>query len=207
MRLHRNVLVLVIVMLAIANALSSTTGATTSSENALSFQKNGHITRFLRSNHLDKDDTNEERAATMNFAGFLRDSTETRQWLQFWFNKGESVTNVAAKLKVYNLPQNTAISHENWNALVKYMRMTVEGKAGKKYAKFGTGYQTEKKTKEMLMKWILADDSIESVAKTLKVLDLTEHQLKVHRNYNAFMTFLTWRKEWQHMRATNFGIA
>ncbi|POM72576.1 Secreted RxLR effector peptide protein [Phytophthora palmivora] len=143
----------------------------------------------------------------MNFAGFFRDSTETRKWLQFWFNKGESVTNVAAKLKVYNLPQNTAVSHENWNALVKYMRMTVKGKAGKKYAFFGTGYQTQEKTNEMLMKWILADDSIESVAKTLKVAGLSEHQLKVHRNYNAFMTFLDWRKDWQHMRATDFGIA
>ncbi|KAG2820618.1 hypothetical protein PC116_g15557 [Phytophthora cactorum] len=58
--------------------------------------------------------------------------------------------------------------------------MKFERAYGKKlpYAYFGTGYQTEEKTKESLLQWVMAGDSVKSVAKTLGL----------------------WRKQWAEMR-------
>ncbi|KAG6962189.1 hypothetical protein JG687_00007278 [Phytophthora cactorum] len=50
--------------------------------------------------------------------------------------------------------------------------MKFERAYGKKlpYAYFGTGYQTEEKTKESLLQWVMAGDSVKSVAKTLGLI-------------------------------------
>jgi len=136
------------------------------------------------------------------YAGFLRDKQEARKWLQLWSNKKESVTSVAAKLGVFQLSQNAAVQHTNWKALVKYMRMSVLGKNGQNYAKFGTGYQTEAKTKEYLMKWALQEESPKVVAQTLKMSHLTEAQRKVHVNYNALNTYVEYLAAVKKMRAS-----
>ncbi|KAG3253762.1 hypothetical protein PI124_g1674 [Phytophthora idaei] len=140
----------------------------------------------------------------MNFAGFVRGKAETKKWLTSCLNSGESVSTVAAKLGVFNTPAEKAILHQNWRALVKFQRMKLERTYGKKlsYAYFGTGYQTEKKTKECLLKWVMAGDSIESVAKTLGLVGLkSKMELIGHQNYKAFRTFVKWRKQWAEMRA------
>ncbi|KAG2935736.1 hypothetical protein PC117_g12347 [Phytophthora cactorum] len=81
--------------------------------------------------------------------------------------------------------------------------MKFERAYGKKlpYAYFGTGYQTEEKTKESLLQWVMAGDSVKSVAKTLGLVGLTSKmELIGHQNYKAYRTFLKWRKQWAEMR-------
>ncbi|GMF65258.1 unnamed protein product [Phytophthora lilii] len=92
---------------------------------------------------------------TMNYAGSGRNKKETRKWLQLWRNENEPLSSVAAKLGVHSLPHDVAIKSENWGAFVKYRKMVNLAESGRNYAFFGTGYQTEKKTKEHLLKWLL----------------------------------------------------
>ncbi|KAF4035744.1 hypothetical protein GN244_ATG12233 [Phytophthora infestans] len=105
----------------------------------------------------------------MNFAGLVRDKAETKAWLTSLLESGESLLTVGAKLGLANMPTEKLMLHPNWKALVKFQRMKFEHTYGKKlpYAKFGTGYQTEEKTKEELMKWIMAGTSRKDVRKTL----------------------------------------
>ncbi|ETI43124.1 hypothetical protein PPTG_12652 [Phytophthora nicotianae INRA-310] len=168
----------------IATHLSS--GATQSTDTNL------RGTRFLRAVEkvsLSAIEDDEERVPTMNFAGMFRDAKETRKWLQYWFNTGESAESVAAKLGAVKLSGVDAAIHENSAALAKYGQMLKDAKEGRKYAYFGTGYQTRKKTMEWLGKWALEEKSLEYVATQLKVLGKNGNMLKVHRNYNAIKAY------------------
>ncbi|KAG3120029.1 hypothetical protein PI124_g1659 [Phytophthora idaei] len=105
------------------------------------------------------------------------------------------------------MPTEKAMLHQNWRALVKFQRMKFERVYSKKlpYAYFGTGYQTEEKTKESLLQWVMAGDSVKSVAKTFGLVGLTSKmELIGHQNYKAYRTFLKWRNQWAEMRGNGF---
>ncbi|EGZ08839.1 hypothetical protein PHYSODRAFT_305714 [Phytophthora sojae] len=74
-----------------------------------------NATRFLRA----------DAKVAMDFTGFIQDSQEAKQLPQRWLTNGESVTKVASKLKVPNLPQEAAVRHVNLNYLGKYMGVCV----------------------------------------------------------------------------------
>ncbi|ETK77220.1 hypothetical protein L915_16512 [Phytophthora nicotianae] len=64
----------------------------------------------------------------MTFEGIFRDAKETRKWLHYWLNTGESAENLATKLGTDS------------TVLASFRKMQSEAEKGLKYAKFGTGY-------------------------------------------------------------------
>lgn len=118
---------------------------------------------------------------------------------------------VQDQLKMSGLAFDKMFDHPNWSALVKYQRMKWELANGKKvpYANFGSGYQTEEKTKEALLTWILADNSVEQVGKYLGVWGLPRNQQIVHQNWRAFKRYSKWHAEYQgtmkSLRYAKFG--
>ncbi|EEY70498.1 secreted RxLR effector peptide protein, putative [Phytophthora infestans T30-4] len=154
-----------------------------------------HETRFVRTN-------DEERGATMTLAGVLRDKAQTKQLLTSWLNSGKSVPSVSNKLGLKRMSLEQAIHHENWKALTTFQRM--KSKKAKAYAKYGTGYQTEAKTKENLLQWVMRGDSPKEVSSTLGLLGLSRRKIIDHQNYEAFRTFLKYRKQWAEMQGNGF---
>ncbi|POM61143.1 putative RxLR effector, partial [Phytophthora palmivora] len=110
--------------------------------------------RFLRTGKVTNAGTvkNDEERAISSIQGFLLDKTATKAWLNFFLERGLSVQQVKEQYLAMpsHLSFNQMLEHINWNALVKYQRMKWEHSNGKKvpYAYFGSGYQTEEKTKE-----------------------------------------------------------
>ncbi|KAF4035307.1 RXLR domain-containing protein [Phytophthora infestans] len=138
-------------------------------------------TRVLRSNEkrgVGDIEDDEERTPTLAVEGIFRDAKETRKWLHFWLNTGESAESVATKL-----------GPENLAALPVYRTMVAEAKAGQKYARFGTGYQTEKTTMDQLGRWALEEKPLSYVAKQLNLLGETDGDLLFFRNYKAFRAY------------------
>ncbi|EGZ08841.1 hypothetical protein PHYSODRAFT_445681, partial [Phytophthora sojae] len=138
-------------------------------------------TRLLRS----------EAKVTMELKGLLHDSAQSKTFLQQWLNEDESVESVATKLRVYNLQHNVAVQHPNWNALVKYARMSARARH---FAKFGTGYHSKAKTQEWLTRWAMQGKFDDYVAGKLGVSKLPKGQYKNHENYKAFKLFQEYRK-------------
>ncbi|KAG3092286.1 hypothetical protein PI124_g13909 [Phytophthora idaei] len=130
----------------------------------------------------------------MNLEGIIRDAKETRKWLHYWINTGESAETVATKL-----------GSGNSAVLANYRQMLREAEEGKKYAKFGTGYQTKKTTMEWLGKWALEEKPLEHVAKQLKVWGKTDDALMFHRNYNAIQAYPGILEKVQQIRADHLA--
>ncbi|KAF4035317.1 hypothetical protein GN244_ATG12723 [Phytophthora infestans] len=122
-------------------------------------------TRVLRSNEkrgVGDIEDDEERTPTLAVEGIFRESAES----------------VATKL-----------GPENLAALPVYRTMVAEAKAGQKYARFGTGYQTEKTTMDQLGRWALEEKPLSYVAKQLNLLGKTDGELLHFRNYKAFRAY------------------
>ncbi|KAE8981559.1 hypothetical protein PR002_g23791 [Phytophthora rubi] len=185
-------------LLASSEAFSLETSAKLSTEN--------FGTRFLRTDATTNDD--EERGVKvtlstpvkMNFAGHLRDSDETTKWLQMWLLKGDSEASVAAKLGVNGLEKAAAKKHANWGAYAKYLHM--QKRAGKPnyFAHFGTGYQSEKKTKDVVWRWAVEGQTEAYAAGLLGMSKLSKDQYKLHWNYNAYEEFLKAQEKMADLR-------
>ncbi|OWZ02721.1 RxLR effector protein, partial [Phytophthora megakarya] len=81
--------------------------------------------RFLRSN-IDKSNGDERSWATI--AGVARDKANAKEWLHYWLRQTLSADKVATKLGITSFNQ----QHENWNALVKYVRTNFKWATGEK---------------------------------------------------------------------------
>ncbi|ETK80927.1 hypothetical protein F441_13781 [Phytophthora nicotianae CJ01A1] len=185
-----------LVNIAIATGLDSGTP----SVNAV--QSNNYENRFLKDGGAAEGRTSEknEERASLSIGNHLLDNAATKQLLNFFAeNKvpvdqvSKYILNIPSKIEYKALNQ-----HPNWNALVKYQRMTWEKAKGERpYAYFGSGAQTKEKTKEMILSWIVAGNSVEDVGKYLGVWNLPHAEQIVHQNWRAFKKYEKWFKEYQ----------
>ncbi|KAE8890301.1 hypothetical protein PF003_g25515 [Phytophthora fragariae] len=103
-----------------------------------------------------------------------------------------SVENVGKYLGVWGLPLNQQRIHANWRAFKRYSKMYAEYQKLMKPIRFsyiGSGYQTEEKTKDIMLKWAMAKRRFADVKQSLGLTGLSGQQLTEHVNYEALQLF------------------
>ncbi|KAG7384031.1 hypothetical protein PHYPSEUDO_003056 [Phytophthora pseudosyringae] len=211
MRLHNILLLVVACFLGAFSTLVDSGSLDVSTGSAV---RSNQISRLLRDGGAAEAHTSEngEERATADIAGHIFDKRATKQVLKFFVERGVSVDHV--KVQYLGMPSwlsyNELLKHRNWKALVKYQRMKWEQANGKTpYAFFGSGFQNEEKTKEMLLAWVVADNSVEKVGKYLGVWGLPRSEQIVHQNWRAFKTYTKWFTQYQQgmkkLRYAKFG--
>ncbi|KAE9080857.1 hypothetical protein PF006_g27236 [Phytophthora fragariae] len=116
-----------------------------------------------------------------------------------------SVENVGKYLGVWGLPLNQQRIHANWRAFKRYSKMYAEYQKLMKPIRFsyiGSGYQTEEKTKEIMLKWAMAKSQFADVKQTLGLTGLSGQQLTEHVNYEALQLFKGYVEEVKRLEET-----
>ncbi|KAG3099616.1 hypothetical protein PI124_g6431 [Phytophthora idaei] len=116
---------------------------------------------------------------------------KTQEELLKWLVQKKSVKTVGNGLGVGGLARNDPIARQNWRAFAMYEKSFAEVQNVKtnpeKYSRFGSGYHTEKKTKEALTKWAMLGTPIKEVLKTFKLTGLSASGMAKHENFPALL--------------------
>ncbi|KAE8903188.1 hypothetical protein PF003_g12999 [Phytophthora fragariae] len=189
-----------------------TVGARLGLQQGLSLEKNAEhmnyeaLAKFIRMKFEAKNAGKQLPYA--EFGTGLQNKEKTKNFLAGQLIAGSSVENVGKYLGVWGLPLNQQRIHANWRAFKRYSKMYAEYQKLMKPIRFsyiGSGYQTEEKTKEIMLKWAMAKSQFADVKQTLGLTGLSGQQLTEHVNYEALQLFKGYVEEVKRLGAAGRG--